>query len=72
MKRGWSPSGNARAHTCDRCDEMPIDQVNAPYAAIELCLAHTLEFTGWSEDEWNQKHAPFKDHVEEMSARAQN
>ena len=55
--------------TCDRCPDAPMTRIATPYGLIELCWAHTREFTGWSSEELESRIAPYLDHIDEAKRR---
>ena len=55
--------------TCDRCEAEPMTRIATPYGLIELCWAHTREFTGWSSEELESRIAPYLDHIDEAKRR---
>ncbi len=50
--------------TCDRCDDVNIfTQIMTPSMFVELCVAHTKQFTGLTMDAIEAMHAPYENHL---------
>ena len=48
---------------CDHCHGPIMTTISSRAGRIELCWDHTLDFTGWTSEQLEERMAPFEDHL---------
>ena len=63
-----------RERGCDRCADPIVTKVESKAGTVELCLSHTMAWFPGRDAAWfEERHAPFQDHLaEKMRLSAEN